>query len=293
MKSLKPSRTQNNKSPIDEIGYYKQCSRFLPLERANEFSTQDAIIYDRLRQAGMKRNKALQFCKGQHCKIDSTQRKHGPPGYKIFNTKLDKYKQLNGWQMIGRLNYEQSMREELSDDTQWQIQDQNKEEQEKMEQLKQFYTELDLKYSFNEMNEQETLTKLRSLSTEQKYRSRVPQYQLRDDKTRMMYYEMAEYILQLKKPPNTLIQELSVFDDTIPLVRQEYFDIQPKYIEKAIPCYPKQNCEKRSKLLKELTRAYTGMVTITEPTEEIKKIFLQIRLQQQPLCKGFQITNTQ
>ncbi|CAD8166506.1 unnamed protein product [Paramecium pentaurelia] len=272
MKSLKTNRTSNNQCIIGEVGYYKQCSRFLPLERADEFSTQDAIIYDRLRQAGMKRNKALQFCKTQHCKIDSTQTKHGPPGFKIFNTKIDKFKQQNGWQMIGRLNYKQFMREELSDDTQWQIQDQNKEEQQKMEQLKQFYTDLDVKYSFNEMDQQETLSKLRSLSTEQQYRSRVPQYQLKDGKNQMLYYEMAEYILQLKKPPNTLIQKLNVFDNTIPLVRQEYFDIKPKYIEKATPIYNKLNCEKRSKLLKELTRAYTGNITITEPTEEIKKV---------------------
>ncbi|CAD8082294.1 unnamed protein product [Paramecium primaurelia] len=280
MKSPKSNGSSNNKFTISEFGYYKQCSRFLPTERASEFSTQDAIIYDRLRQAGMKRNQALKFCKGQHCKIDSTQQKHGPPGFKIFNTKIDKLKQLNGWQMVGRLNYEQSMREEYSNDSEWQIQDQNKEEQEKMEQLKQFYTDLDLKYSFNEMDSQETLTKLRSLSTEQQYRSRVPQYQLKDVKNKMMYYEMAEYILQLKKPPNTLIQDLNVFDDTIPLVRQEYFDIQPKYIEKATPFYPKQNCEKRSKLLKELTRAYTGNITITEPAEEIKKVsqFLQFWL---------------
>ncbi|CAD8115789.1 unnamed protein product [Paramecium sonneborni] len=99
MKSHKPNKKSNNKQClIDEIGYYKQCCRFLPLERANEFSTQDAIIYDRLRQAGMKRNKALQFCKGQNCKIDSTQRKHGPPGFKIFNTK-----QINiSNQMVGK-----------------------------------------------------------------------------------------------------------------------------------------------------------------------------------------------
>ncbi|CAD8115791.1 unnamed protein product [Paramecium sonneborni] len=140
------------------------------------------------------------------------------------------------------------------------------------EKLKQFYTELDLKYSFNEMNQQDTLIKLRTLSTEQQCRSRVPQHQLRDVKSKMMYYEMAEYILQLKKPPYTLIQELNVFDDTIPLVRQEYFDVQPKYIEKATPFYPKQNCEKRSKLLKELTKAYTGNVIIKEPAEEIKKV---------------------
>lgn len=30
---------------------------------------------------------------------------------------------------------------------------------------------------------------------------------------------MAEYIIKLKKPPKTLIQDLNVFDNTIPLVR--------------------------------------------------------------------------
>jgi len=36
--------------------------------------------------------------------------------------------------------------------------------------------------------------------------------------------------------------------------------------------YSPSNCEKRSKLLKELTRAYTGNMIITDPSEEIKKV---------------------
>ena len=41
----------------------------------------------------------------------------------------------------------------------------------------------------------------------------------------MIYYEMAEYILQLKKPQNTLVSDLCAFDDSLPLVRQEYYEI--------------------------------------------------------------------
>ncbi|CAD8199718.1 unnamed protein product [Paramecium octaurelia] len=272
MKNYKKVGLSNTKHLNDEIGYYKECIRFLPSERVNDYCTSDAINYDLLREAGMKRSKALKFCTAHHCKIDSTQIKHGPPGLKIFKTKINKFKQLNGWQMVGRLNYEESMQQEYSDDTKWQIQVQNKEESKKLEQLKQFYSDLDIKYSFNDLSLDETITKLRSLSSEQNYKSRVPQHQIKDSKNNIMYYEMAEYILQLKKPQKNLISDLCAFDDSLPLARQEYYEIQPKRIKNATPLYSPQNYEKRSKLLKELTRAYTGNVTITESSEEINKV---------------------
>lgn len=43
-------------------------------------------------------------------------------------------------------------------------------------------------------------------------------------------------------------------------------------MKNATPLYSPANYEKRSKLLKELTRTYTGNVTITESSEDIKKV---------------------
>lgn len=72
MKNYKKVGISNTKHLNNEIGYYKECVRFLPSERVNDYCTSDAINYDRLREAGMKRNKALQFCTANHCRIDST-----------------------------------------------------------------------------------------------------------------------------------------------------------------------------------------------------------------------------
>lgn len=55
------------------------------------------MVYISLRKGGQSKRGALNFCLAQHCKIDSTQDIHGPPGFKIFKTKMDKYKMLQGY----------------------------------------------------------------------------------------------------------------------------------------------------------------------------------------------------
>jgi hypothetical protein len=61
------------------------------------------MTYARLRRAGLDKEKALRYCQAEHCKIDASQPKHGPPDYKIFETAFEKGKILKGWQMVGKL----------------------------------------------------------------------------------------------------------------------------------------------------------------------------------------------
>ncbi|KAM3136702.1 hypothetical protein pb186bvf_011147 [Paramecium bursaria] len=263
-------------SPDSLVSQGKEdCQRFLPRERAEEHSFEDAMVYIKLRNHGLQKQKARDFVKQQHCKIDSTQKKHGPPGYKIFHTKVDQFKLIKGyirWQMVGKLKYEEIEQDKFQQarNPLGLLLEHKKDEQLRLQQLKDFYNEMENKYKLTEISKDSMIEKLRSLSNDTNYKNRVPQYMMKFKN--QVYYELADYFMEQPfLEQDSLVQQMEAFEDLLPQKQRSRLKIEPKIIEKFPSAMPEQVFQRRSRILKELSLTYRGKLTIKEPSEDVQK----------------------
>ncbi|CAD8075854.1 unnamed protein product [Paramecium sonneborni] len=209
---------------FQDIGLYRQCQRFQPKERSPQPNVQDATIYVRLRKQGLIKNKALKYCLADHCKIDVSLTKYGPPNYKIFSTSLDKKNIIKGWQMVGKpkeLKYQKFIKAKEDDEI---IQFQNKEE---------------LFYWDSKSNK----------------KIELPKFQMGNGKEN--YFELADYYQQTKPLSRTLITETKSFDDIIPKQRRKEFRIEPKVDRSTIKRIEEEKgIKQRLKILNQLIQTY-------------------------------------
>ncbi|CAD8064875.1 unnamed protein product [Paramecium sonneborni] len=233
------------KSPRD-IGFYKQCQRFQPKERSPQPNEQDASVYAQLRKSGLVKDKALKYCLTDHCRIDASLTKYGPPNYKIFSNSLDKKQIIQGWQMVGKpkeQNYEKFIKAKEDDGL---MELQNKEEQIKFERLKDYFI---------------------GLSKSNK-KVELPKFQMGNGKEH--YFELADYYQQIKPLSRTLITDTESFDDIIPKQRRKEFRIEPKVDRSTLRrTEEEKGVIQRLKILNQLIKTYKEAKRADDPSIEI------------------------
>ncbi|CAD8153497.1 unnamed protein product [Paramecium pentaurelia] len=243
---MKHARFNNQSNSPREIGLFRQCIRFQPKERSPQPNEEDAMIYSKLRRFGLVRDKALKYCLADHCKIDASQCRHGPPNFKIFQTSLDKQKIIRGWQMVGKLKERSSEKFQKAKGDDGLMQYRNQEEQKKFERLKNYFLGL-------------------SNSSKQ---VKLPQFQMGNGKDH--YFELADYYEQIKPLSRTLITDTESFDDIIPKYIREQFRIEPRVQRPGLKRTDEEKgLKSRLKALNELIETYREAGSPNDPSIEI------------------------
>ncbi|CAD8145545.1 unnamed protein product [Paramecium pentaurelia] len=243
---MKQARLPLQQQSPRDIGFHRHCQRFQPKERSPQPNEEDAIVYVRLRKSGLVKDKALKYCLADHCKIDASLTKHGPPNYKIFSTSLDRQKVIQGWQMVGKLkemSHERYINAKRGDGL---TEFQNRDEQIKFERLKDYFIGL-------------------SNSSKQ---VELPKFQMGNGKEH--YFELADYYQQNKPLSKTLITDTESFDDIIPKYKKEHFRIEPKADRPTIKrTEEEKGVKQRLKALNELIKTYKEAKRADDPCIEI------------------------
>ncbi|CAD8069892.1 unnamed protein product [Paramecium sonneborni] len=243
---MKHVRLNGQSDSPREIGLFRQCVRFQPKERSPQPNEDDAMMYSKLRRFGLVKDKALKYCMADHCKIDASQGRHGPPNYKVFETSLDQQKIIRGWQMVGKLKERNCENYQKARNDDGLMQYRNQEEQKKFERLKDYFIGL-------------------SNSSKQ---VKLPQFQMGNGKDH--YFELADYYEQLKPLSRTLITDTESFDDIILKQVREQYRIEPRVQRPGIKRTDEEKgLKQRQKALHELIETYREARSPHDPSIEI------------------------